>query len=277
MGKKAEQALVLIIFSLVVFFWPLNFLIHNNLKDTIHFLMPSLLLFCAITIFNDKIISRNILLSCLPVLNSSLILVPIVSLLYKNKKIGYVLFGIMLTLSVFFAAKSFIGSSIFYYEHHDQQKIIRQGYLYPNIYLSRLFQNKPSIYIDRFLFNFFSLTDINNYFFGFHPRQIPVENQNLQKFPFLCVIFFLIGLYRAVLKRKLLLVTLLIVFINLALLKNFDKTDSIVWLPVSILVIEGISSFVKKMNFQKWPLLFIFLIFTVVEYFQLVAIILVNI
>lgn len=271
MGKKAEQALVLILINLSVFFWPLNFLIHNNLKDTIHFFLPSLLLFCAVTLFKDKIVGRSILLSGIPVLNSSLILVPIVSLLYKNKKIGYVLFGMILTLSVFFAAKSFIGSSIFYYEHHDQQKIIRQGYLYPNIYLSRLFQNKPSIYIDRFLFNFFSLTDPNNYFFGFHPRQIPVENQNLQKFPFLSVVFFLIGLYQAVFKRKILLVTLLIIFINLALLKNFDKTDSLVWLPISILVIEGIYNFVKKINFQKRLLLLIFFIFTLAEYFQLIV------
>ena len=115
MGKKAEQALVLILICLLVFFWPLNFLIHNDLKDTIHFFLPSLLLFCAVTLFKDKIVGRSILLSGIPVLNSSLILVPIVSLLYKNKKIGYVLFGMILTLSVFFAAKSFIGSSIFYY------------------------------------------------------------------------------------------------------------------------------------------------------------------
>jgi hypothetical protein len=277
MGKKAEQALVLIFTSLLVFFWPLNFLIHNNLKDTIHFFLPSLLLFCAVTLFKDKIVGRNILLACIPILNSSLILVPIISLLYKNKKIGYVLFGIVLSLSVFFVAKSFIGSSIFYYEHHDQQKIIRQGYLYPNIYLSRMFQNKPSIYIDRFLFNFFSLIDPNNYFFGFHPRQIPVENQNLQKFPFLSVIFFLTGLYQAIFKRKLLLISLLIVLINLALLKNFDKTDSLVWLPVSILVIEGVWIYLKKMNFQKWLLIFIFLIFTLVEYFQLIASGLINI
>jgi hypothetical protein len=71
-----------------------------------------------------------------------------------------------MTLVIFFGGKVFFGSSIFYFEHNDQQKIIRQGYLYPNIYLARLFQNKPTIYKDRFLFNFFSVIDPNNYFFG---------------------------------------------------------------------------------------------------------------
>jgi hypothetical protein len=175
-----------------------------------------------------------------------------------------------MTLVIFFGGKVFFGSSIFYFEHNDQQKIIRQGYLYPNIYLARLFQNKPTIYKDRFLFNFFSVIDPNNYFFGYHPRQITADNQNLQKFPFLSLSFFLIGLFHSVLKRKWFLVSLLIIFINLALLKNFDKTDGVLWLPLSGILIEGWQNFTAKMNFLKWVFLIFFLIFTLTEYLQIV-------
>jgi hypothetical protein len=271
MGKRAEQTINLIVVGLVIFFWQLNFFLNSNTEDTIHFFLPSILLFCAFTLFKDRIVKRNILLATIPILNSSLILLPTISLLFKNKKLGYLIFGLIMTLVIFFGGKVFFGSSIFYFEHNDQQKIIRQGYLYPNIYLARLFQNKPTIYKDRFLFNFFSVIDPNNYFFGYHPRQITADNQNLQKFPFLSLSFFLIGLFHSVLKRKWFLVSLLIIFINLALLKNFDKTDSLVWMPISILVIEGIYNFVKKINFQKRLLLLIFFIFTLAEYFQLIV------
>lgn len=271
MGKRAEQTINLVVVGLVIFFWPLNFLTRNSVKDTIHFFLPSILIFCAITLFKERFFKRNILLFSIPFLNNSLLLIPMLSLLYKSKKLGYLILAIIIAIGIFFAGQSFLGSSIFYFEHNDQQKVIRQGYLYPNIYLARLFQNKPTIYLDRFWFNFFSLIDLNNYFFGFHPRQIPVENQNIQKFPFMSIFLFLGGIYLAIKKQKQLLFSVGWIVINLALLKNFDKSDAVLWLLLCSIIYLGLEIFKQITSHSKYWFLVIFILFSLTEYLRMIV------
>ena len=59
-------------------------------------------------------------------------------------------------------------------------------------FFGRLFNNKATFVYNRFKANFFALTDLNNYFFGFHPREIVRENLNLDKFPFISIILMLL-------------------------------------------------------------------------------------
>jgi hypothetical protein len=141
--------------------------------------------------------------------------------------------------------------------------------VYPNRYLARLFQNKPSIYIGRFWDNFFAITDLGNYFFGYQPRPLVEGNQNLQKFPFLALPFFLVGIYRCLKERKKLVITLAFVVANLSLLKYFDKTDAILWLPLAMIIFLGVRYLNRLPLFLKLGLASIFIIFTITEYLHL--------
>lgn len=271
-----SRTLRLIIIFLILFFWPLNFLLHNQVLDTIHFFLPGILLVVGLTLFKDFTLGRLIVLAGIPLLNTSLLFSPLASIWCGRSRWGLFLVGLIMVITLYFSWQPFLGSSIFYFSQDDQQKIIRQGYLYPSVWLSRTFQNKPSIYLDRFLSNFFAITDPNNYFFGFHPREIGVENQNLQKLPFLSLIFFLIGLYYSVMGKKWLLVSLLLVVVNLSLLKNFDKSDAILWLPIVLITIEGLKKFDRLPAKISLPFIAVFLILTLTEYLHLLINFLTN-
>src|SRR3989338_2551746 len=96
--------------------------------------------------------------------------------------------------------------------------------VYDNDLFGRVFNNKATFIYGRFKANFFALTDPNNYFFGFHPREIVRENLNLDKFPFISLVFLLYGLYRLnLLKRGRGLLLLFVVLACLLSLANFDK------------------------------------------------------
>jgi len=265
-----ERIVAYLAVFLIIFFWPLNFLLHNNVSNTIHFFLPSVVI-TATLLLGAKSRLGKIVAFFIPLINSSLLFIPLVVLFFKSRKLIIKLLLISI-LIVFLTStfKPFIGSSIFYYSWDDQQKVIQQGYLYPNIWLSRTFQNKPSIYINRFLFNFFALIDPNNYFFGFHPREITVDNQNLQKFPFLAICLFLIGLYQVAQKNQRLLLSLFLIIINLSLLRNFDKTDAILWLPLFLVIKKGLVTFQNYSSKVKILFIILFLIFTLTEYLHLI-------
>lgn len=157
-------------------------------------------------------------------------------------------------------------NTIFYYNPDSLQNILTEGYLYPTVWMSRLFQNKPSIYLHRFEDNFFALLDINNYFFAFHPREIHVNNQNLQKFPSLSLVFLLIGFYSLPKKRLKFFVSILIFLIfPLSLLKNFDRFDIILYPIISYFICSGIVEFFKKPSLLKNLFTIFFLLFSLIE------------
>lgn len=140
---------------------------------------------------------------------------------------------------------------------------------YDNDLLGRLFNNKATFVLGRFKANFFALTDPNNYFFGFHPRELIRENLNIEKFPFISVIFLLYALYRAnALKNAklwLILFFLLVIFLSLA---NFDKVDFVLYPILSIFMVHGI----REMN-KKKPKLFLtasvlLIIFSIPQYLR---------
>ncbi len=125
--------------------------------------------------------------------------------------------------------------------------------LYPNDFVGRFFNNKATFVWGRFKANFFALTDPNNYFFGFHPREIVRENLNLDKFPFISIIFLLYGLYRLnLLKRGRGLLLLFVVLACLLSLANFDKVDFILYPVLAVFIIHG----TRRMRTEK-PKLFV--------------------
>ncbi len=131
--------------------------------------------------------------------------------------------------------------TIFQQDYQAKQRILEKINLYPTIFLARVYQNKARIYLDKASNNLLALTDLNNYFFGFHPKQI-IGNQNLKKFPFVSIIFFLTGLYffNRLKHKKLILQITIPSLIYLTLLENFDRIDILLWLPISLVILGGL-------------------------------------
>lgn len=141
--------------------------------------------------------------------------------------------------------------------------------IYPNDSMGRFFNNKAVFIYGRFKANFFALTDPNNYFFGFHPREIVRENLNIEKFPFISATFLLYAFYRFnKLKRAKFLLALFFTLVAFLSLANFDKVDFILYPILSIFMIHGIA----LMNREKPKLYLItsisLIIFSIPQYLR---------
>lgn len=159
--------------------------------------------------------------------------------------------------------------SIFAPDNQAPLSINNKRSIYNNDLLGRLFNNKATFVFDRFKANFFALTDPNNYFFGFHPRELIRENLNIEKFPFVSSIFIFYAFYRLrTLDRAKLLLTLFFLLVILLSLSNFDKVDFVLYPILSIFMIHGI----QKMSHER-PKLFLttstlLVIFSIPQYLR---------
>lgn len=70
----------------------------------------------------------------------------------------------------------------------------RRGY-YENAVLGKLNQNKPTMYMNLYLEQFFTGLDPNYYFYGNHPREISGASNKVRIF-YPLIILFIYGLYK---------------------------------------------------------------------------------
>jgi hypothetical protein len=98
--------------------------------------------------------------------------------------------------------------------------------------------------------NFFALIDPGNYFFSFHPGEGKIINQNLVKFPFLAIIPVIIGFleFGKLKVRKYITVILLSSILSLTFVEIFDRSDFILWLPLSLIFIHGFNMLYRSKN-----------------------------
>lgn len=178
------------------------------------------------------------------------------------KKIVIVLAIILWPLNIIlnFEKLHFSFNSVFKNDYQGEQLVLRNIHLYPNIITARIFQNKPKIYLNKYVSNFFVLTDPNNYFFALHPEPL-AGRVNLSKFPFMSIVFFLLGIYYFQ-KSKFKYLILLLVIPILAILSaftNFEGLDFILWVPISLLIVNGVNMFKDKNTklFNYFSILFI--------------------
>lgn len=276
-GENVFSILWLLSIVAIFLIWPLSFLLHNSISEFGFYFFPTLLIGSSLFLFVKRKFYWTAPLLVIGVFNPALALFSVLAtlanslLIYKNK-LGWIL--VVLSLIVFvFGFNKFKSESVFYFDHNDQQVALRNTYLYPDVYTARIFQNKFTIYTNRLKFNFFALVDPNNYFFNFHPREISVTNQNLEKFPFLAIFLFLIGIYfyQNNSNWKFILILSSAAILNLSLLKNFDKNDFILFLPIALAIVGGLSTLSQL--FKRWNLilLIIFLIFSYVQILHLIA------
>lgn len=266
MVKKKTVFKLSILFCLA--FWPINLLLANIFSDFIGYIIPSMLLTVSFLLWNREgqqqwVYKLPILI--IPFFSPKLALFPLIFiildiLISKARKTKVIFFVVALTV-LFIQWQPFFGQTIFKQDYEAQQKVIRNTYLYPSVLLARVFENKPRIFVDKFSNNFFALTDPSNYFFGFQPRQIVNDNQNLDKFPFLAIIFFVVGLFYLKDNRNLTFICLSLIagIFCLSTLSIFDRNDFILWLPLSLIIAKGVE--ITYTRYKLFSLFFI--VFTI--------------
>ncbi len=238
-------------------FWPLSLFLANTPGDFLRYIIPVFLIATSFWLFGKNRRIYLIPLLLIPLFEPKLTPLPFIAvsldIIFWGKerlKLWILLFSLIIFALSF---KGYKGQTIFVVNNDARQVVIGKTYLYPKPFLARVFQNKARIVIDRFNSNFFALVDPNNYFFGFHPREIIVDNQNLKKFPFLGAIFVLLGLFHfGKLENKHFVIVLGIASIfSLSLLTNFDRTDVILWVPLSILFVFGFDLIYRLKKIRK--------------------------
>jgi len=243
-------------------FWPLSLLLANLPGDFANYALPLLFILISFLLYRKGWKYFAVPLLPIPLFEPKIALFPIIFLLCDiafTKKDKSMWMLLLISIIIFFISwKGFWGQTIFIPDYEARQEVIRETQTYPSIFLARLFHNKVRIVLDKFTYNLFALTDPNNYFFGFHPRQI-VENQNLIKFPFLGILFLSYGLY--FISKSIAGV------LSLSFLTIFDRNDFLLWLPLSLLFVHGIKLF-SKLKFS-YLIFDLFIVFTFSELLRL--------
>lgn len=243
-------------------FWPLGLYLTNQPRDFLFYTLPTLIILLSYWFYrkNNKYHLFPLLIT--PFIDTKLSIFPLlvsVGLLFNSKvkmKIRiFFLFLSLLVLTINF--KVFTQQSIFVLEYEKKQEVLRDLKLYPNTFMARVFQNKARIVTDKFSINLTALIDPGNYFFSFHPREGVVNNQNLIKYPFLTIIPVLVGIFniKKIKYYKFTLIIFLSSILSLSLLETFDRSDFILWFPMTIFFIHGINRMFKsKKNY--WYVIF---------------------
>ncbi|MCJ7805579.1 hypothetical protein MUP46_02955 [Patescibacteria group bacterium] len=249
---KSKVALFVIFLTLIS--WPFNLFLANTKTDFIRYLIPLVILGIGYFLWTKKKDYFLLPILAIPFFEPKLALFPIlfigIDFFYKKNLKKYLIFFAISIIVLALVWRPFKGQTIFTLDYQARQQVLRNITLYPNPISARMFQNKAKIYYDKFISNLFALTDPNNYFFGFHPREITVTNQNLDKYPFLEVVFALIGIFVLGKSRnkEFIITSFVSLIISLSVLNSFDRNDFILWLPISLLLVEGIKYFFGLRN-----------------------------
>lgn len=165
-------------------------------------------------------------------------------------------------------------NSVFVVSPLDYDTLVKSIGLFKSRSLARLEYNRFTPMVAKYSLNFFSLIDPNNYFFGFHPRENVIPNQNLIKFPPLSIVFFLTGLYLwSNLKHHRFIFSLsLISILSLSFLNIFDGFDLILYLPLALIIRHGLRQFSAKKSFFVAPFLFLFCLASIVDLLRIILI-----
>jgi len=263
-----------LVIGLGVIFWPLSLFLANTPADFISYALPLLLLILILILARYGIKFHLIPLFFIPLIEPKLAVFPLLFALlnyfYSSNKKKSVLYILVALLALILAWNTFRGQTIFVPDYEAQQKVIRKTQLYPSVITARLFQNKARIVMDKFTDNFFALSDPNNYFFGFAPRQI-VGNQNLFKYSVLSMFFFLYGLFHLKKHKEYRLIINFFIAgtLSLSFLSIYDRHDLILWLPVSMVFVHGVNMVSKK---YKKRASYVFIIFVLFSFIELVRI-----
>ncbi len=227
--------------TLVLVFWPLSLIISNQ-TDWTTFALPALVILFDYFLYQKGFKYSHLVLLLIP-------------------------------LAVLFSSpKAFYTYSVFTPDPLRFDTLIKKINLIPNRNLARVFENKTTVPVEKYLSNLFLELELNNYFFALHPREIIGENQGLQKFPFLALFPFLYGLFLLPKHKdsKWIITIFIISILAVSFINNPDKFDFVLYLPVSLICLLGIKAFI---NHSPKLSLLIFPPFLLISLFELARII----
>ncbi len=253
--------------------WPLNLYLNNTPGDFLNYTVPLVLTGISYVLHLKKSDYYYLPLLLIGLFSPKLTLIPVIYFCIEILRLRSLklLLPLFISLAIFVAFfKPFFGQTIFTKDYEAQQLVIRNIHLYPNPLLARVFQNKGKIYYDKAVGNFFTLTDPNNYFFALHPRPISVDNQNLYKYPFVSLVFFFIGVYylKNFRQKNFTLTLFTSSIICLMILKNFDRNDFILYLPISLIIYHGINTLEVLNNKLYKMFAYVLIIFSIPEFLR---------
>ncbi len=124
-----------------------------------------------------------------------------------------------------------------------------------NLPLANIFElRKESIAISNLQVNFSQTLDLNFYFFASHPREV-IGIPIIEKFSFILLPFFLIGLYQLIkspTKRSLIFFSAIIPITLLTLIGHHNQLGPFSLFPfIGVTTVLGISLFVKQIASQE--------------------------
>lgn len=234
-----------IIFSITAFlilvFWPLSLILANQNSWPIY-IFPTMVVLLSYLLYRFHFSAHHLVLLLIPL------------------AIGY------------FSPKSFFTYSIFTSDPLKFDTLIKKINLIPNRNLARVFENKATVPFEKYMANFFLETDLNNYFFSLHPREIIGTNQGLQKFPFLTIVPFLLGLFLLPYHkdRNWIVTVLALSILSLCFINNPDKFDFILYLPLSLISFIGLKELLNRYSLAT---LFLLILFLPISLFELARVI----
>lgn len=268
---KLKLSHIAIIITLL--FWPLNLFLVNTTHNFIAYSIPPALLILSYILYKKDFEFYLLPIFLVPFFEPKLAVLPLlfslINLILEKKRRKYLFFTIFAIIILASKWSSFAGQTVFTSDYEARQAIIRKTHLYSSVFIARTFHNKARIPVDKILYNFFAMSDPNNYFFGFHPHEIKVDNQNLNKFPFLSILLVFFGIYYLpnLKSRKFVISAFLSSIIALSILTIFDRNDFVLWVPISLILIHGSKEFEKR--FKKKANIF-FLILVACSVLQLI-------
>lgn len=225
--------------------WPINLYLKNTPSDFMSYIVPSILIIVSYFLYGHKKWLYVLPIIIIPFLENKFLILPLLIvatetiLNFKKELITLLIFVLVVFI---WNLTTYKNQTVFNRDYEGEQLLIRNIHIYPNIPLARTFQNKPKLYLNKVASNFFSIIDLNNYFFAGHPAPTIISTQELYKFYWPLSVFLLIGIYKfnEIKNKNFILVTILSIIFSLSLLQNFDRHDFILWFPISLIIIHGI-------------------------------------
>jgi len=252
-------------------FWPISFILANR-HGWEPFVFAALVLVADWVLYLKKFKFHQFLYLILPIIHPVYLFFPLIAFVFNFRSIHTLLAKVSYLVILLFVSalslKIFYAYSIFTPDPLATDTIIKKISLIPNRNLARLYENKTTVFQEKFRSNAFESLDLNNYFFSFHPREIG-GNQNLTKFSYLTLFPFLFGLFYVFKNshRRWIFSIFISSAISLAFINNQDRFDFILYLPIMLLAYSGIK---KLFSLNSSFYLFISAIFIPLSFVELI-------
>ncbi len=278
--NKMKKIIYYLTTVLLLVFWPLTFYLAN-VDSWITYAMGISILFLSLVFYQKGFPEYYFIYLLLPFIHPAFLAFPFITLVFKlifNRTSGvskatFAIFLLLLVLVTIFAGKGFYAHSIFTPDPLAYDTLNKKISLIPSRSLAKVFENKTTIFQDKFKSNVFISLDPNNYFFNHHPQEIG-GNQNLIKYSYLAIIPFLVGLYFILesKNKEWTITTLVCAVISVAFINNQDRFDTLLYLPISLICLHGLKKIFQSPNHKFWLFSAVFIPTSLIELARIILI-----